>query len=237
MPDLFSGNDLTCIRGERVVFGRLSFSVGSGQILLLRGPNGSGKSSLLRLMAGLGRPAAGTLLWQDDGSGDAEDIAADHAAHRGRLNYVGHQDALKPALTVRENLAFWAGLSNAEAGIDAALDRFALQPLATVPARFLSAGERRRLTLARLAAIPAPLWLLDEPMVGLDDRAVEALLTLLAAHRDAGGMVVLSAHGPLDLGPAETLQMAPFSIARSDAALGDDPETGGARNDATEAAG
>ena len=234
MPDRFSGNDLTCIRGERVVFSRLSFSVHGGQILTLRGPNGSGKSSLLRLMAGLGRPAAGALRWHDGGGDDEEDIADDRAAHRGRLIYIGHQDGLKPALTVRENLSFWASLANAECRVDGALDLFALQPLAAVPARFLSAGERRRLALARLVAIPAPLWLLDEPTVGLDDRALESLLTLLAAHRDAGGMVVLSTHGPLDLGPAETLQMARFAIARGDAEV--DEEDDGVRDEAAGAA-
>ena len=236
MPDRFFGNDLTCIRGERVVFSRLSFSVNGGHILTLRGPNGSGKSSLLRLMAGLGRPAAGELRWQDGAGDGEEDIAEDRAAHRGRLIYIGHQDALKPALTVRENLSFWASLANAESRVDGALDQFALQPLATVPARFLSAGERRRLALARLAAIPAPLWLLDEPTVGLDDRALESLLTLLAAHRDSGGMVVLSTHGPLDLGPAETLQMAQFAIVRGNAGV-DDSESNAVRDDAAGAAG
>src|SRR3546814_11255616 len=102
MPNSFSGQDLACIRGERIVFTGLSFDVAAGGALVLRGPNGSGKSSLLRLMAGLLLPAAGSLAW-----GDA---AIDPADHRARLHYVGHQDALKPVLTAAEHLAFWAGL-------------------------------------------------------------------------------------------------------------------------------
>ena len=146
---LFAAIDLACRRGERMVFTNLSFELPPGQALVLRGPNGSGKSSLLRLMAGLGRPERGKLSWQ------GLDIADDPAAHRARLHFIGHLDGIKPALNVSETLTFWAGMRDRSVSVPAALDHFRLGRLATVPCRFLSAGERKRLALARLIASPA----------------------------------------------------------------------------------
>jgi len=212
MTDSFSGNSLTCVRGERLVFAGLSFTVGGGEVLVLRGPNGSGKSSLLRLLAGLAKPAGGALLWI------GAPVRDDPVAHRARLRYLGHRNALKSALTARENLVFAAALYGGGGAVDAALDRLRLAALADVPARFMSSGEQRRLALARLIVAPAPLWLLDEPTVGLDDASLRVLVEMIAAHRDGGGMAVLATHGPLDLGGTGTLDMAEFAVARPGAA-------------------
>ena len=195
----FSGESLHCIRGERTVFAGLDFSASSGSALILQGPNGSGKSSLLRLMAGLLRPASGSLFR------DGLTIEDDPEYHRSSLHYVGHYDAIKPVLTVSENLSFWAGVRGETKSVGAALERFGLSPLADMAARLLSAGQRRRLNLARIAASPAPLWLLDEPAVGLDDDSVDRLQVGLGAHRDAGGIAVIATHSDLSVGPVKEL--------------------------------
>ncbi len=176
------------------MFAGLSFALAAADALLLRGPNGSGKSSLLRLLAGFLPPAAGRLAW----AGVA--IADDLAGHRARLHAIGHADAIKSLLTVRENLAFAAALAGAAPdGVDAALAGFDLGHLADLPARHLSAGQRRRLALARLLATSRPLWLLDEPEVGLDAASRARLEQALAAHRAGGGIVVLASHGAIAL--------------------------------------
>jgi heme exporter protein A len=207
MP-LFQGRDLTCIRGEHCVFAALNFALDAGGALVLTGPNGSGKSSLLRLMAGLLSPAQGTLLW------DGAAVGEDPEAHRGRLTYLGHLDAVKPVLTVGENLAFWTGLEDRTgAGADGALAQVDLGHLAEVPGRLLSAGQKRRLALARVLAGPAELWLLDEPTVGLDQDSIARLTTALAAHRNKGGQVVVATHAQVDLPGAETLDLGAFAAS------------------------
>lgn len=205
MSQSFSGQDLTCIRSERVVFAGLGFEVAAGGALILTGPNGSGKSSLLRLMAGLLQPAAGAMRR------DAIDLGQHLAEHRAGLHYVGHRDAVKPVLSAAENLAFWAGLRDAAGAIEASLAALGLERLADVPARFLSAGETRRLSLARLVASPASLWLLDEPTVALDARAVGLLADLIGKHRASGGMVVAATHTELGLGDETRLELADFA--------------------------
>ncbi|MBI3454051.1 MAG: heme ABC exporter ATP-binding protein CcmA, partial [Rhodospirillales bacterium] len=168
----FTGAGLVCVRGERQVFAGVSFRIGPGGALMLVGPNGSGKSSLLRLMAGLALPVDGRLEWGSDA------IVDNPEAHRGRMHYVGHLDAIKPALTVAENLVFHARLRGqrpAPADLAHALETFALAPLADLPTRFLSQGQRRRAALARLLASPAELWLLDEPTLALDADSVSRL--------------------------------------------------------------
>ena len=200
---MLEARDLACLRGERAVFAGLSFRLDPGGALLLVGANGAGKSTLLRLLAGLLRPEAGALLW------DGADALADRAAHAARLRYLSHQDALKPALTARENLGFFAQLWGGE--VEAALAALDLLPLAELPARVLSSGQKRRLALARLAlsdpAHPAPLWLLDEPTVGLDAASVGKLGVLLARHRAAGGMVLAATHLPLPMPGAGELRL------------------------------
>jgi len=197
---MFSGQDLRCVRGGRVVFEALSFTLVPGAALLLTGPNGSGKSSLLRLMAGLARPDHGAIAW------DGAPIRDDPEAHATRLSYVGHLDAVKPSLTVRENLAQWGGTA-----VDAAIERFGLS--AALPARLLSAGQKRRCALARLIARPAALWLLDEPTVSLDRDSVANLMTVIAHHRAEGGMCAVSTNVELVLPGAETLDIPRFAPA------------------------
>ncbi len=206
------GRGLVCVRGERTVFAGVDFAVAPGGALKLTGPNGSGKSSLLRLVAGLLRPAAGMISWD----GAAVDDDAD--AHRARLRFVGHLDAVKPALTVAENLAFWAGLlgggHEANKTVDQALERLGIGNLANVPAQLLSAGQRRRLALARIVAAPAPLWLLDEPTVTLDEESVATVESLIADHRAAGGLVVVATHAGIGIPGTDVLRLGEDGGAR-----------------------
>jgi len=194
------GRGLACLRGERTVFRGLDLAVPPGGALLLTGPNGAGKSTLLRLIAGLLRPAAGRLLWA------GADTAEDPEAFRARLAYVGHQDAVKPAFGVAENLAFWARAGGG-GDVGAALAAVGLEGLAAMPASVLSAGQRRRLSLARLALRHRDLWLLDEPAVTLDASSVARLGTLVAGHRARGGAVVVATHGDLSLPDAAALDL------------------------------
>jgi len=213
----FQGQNITCIRGERIVFAGLSFTLGAGGALLLKGANGSGKSSLLRLMACLARPASGTLVW------DGGAVWADPDRHRRRLHYVGHLDAVKAAFTVAENLAFWCGLHTGRLDRDAvgaALSAFSISNLSDLPVRYLSAGQKGCLNLARIVASPAPLWLLDEPAAALDEDAITRLEVAIARHRADGGMVVISTHTGLDVEGAEVVELAPFSAREAFAAAG-----------------
>ena len=203
-----TGEGLACRRGERLVFAGLSLVLPPAGALLLTGANGSGKSSLLRLLATLLAPASGRLLWA------GTPVADDVAAYRARLHYVGHLDAIKPALGVRETLCLWAGLRGAGvSAIDVALAAFGLERLADWPCRWLSAGQRRRLALARLVATPATLWLLDEPTAALDADGEARLAAAVAEHRKAGGRVVLATHQPMALPDAKELPLGDFAAA------------------------
>jgi len=197
---VLTAEGVAVFRGERLIFRDFSFSVPSGGALVLAGPNGSGKSTLLRLLAGLVRPAAGRVLW------NGEDAMADLAAHGRRVAYLGHLDAVKPGLTVAENLHFAATVSGGS--VLTALSAVGLEALAELPARMLSAGQKRRLALARLLLSAASLWLLDEPTLGLDSDSIDRFGGLLAVHRAGGGVVVAATHVPLPLPDAAVLRLS-----------------------------
>jgi heme exporter protein A len=200
---LFTGDALICLRGERIVFVDLDFHLAAGDVLVLSGANGSGKSSLLRLMAGLLRPVAGNIEW------NGTPITADREAHANRLHYLGHLDGVKADLSVMENLRFWAAMRGVtdDRVLDRALERFGLDAIADRPARLLSQGQRRRLALSRPLAAPLPLWLFDEPSVGLDVQSVEALINAIEDHREHGGLTVIATHQQLPLGEAKSLDL------------------------------
>lgn len=166
------------------MFEDVSFQVAAGESLLLTGPNGAGKSSLLRLIAGLVAPASGTL----EMSGADPELSIGQSAH-----FVGHANALKGAMNVEENHMFWARfLGGAEAA--GSLEPFGLDAHATIPAALLSAGQSRRLALLRLTAVARPLWLLDEPTVGLDSASRATLVGLMREHLTAGGLIIAASH-------------------------------------------
>jgi heme exporter protein A len=190
-------SDLTCVRGGREVFARLEFSLTAGEALVVTGRNGAGKSSLLRMLAGLVRIAAGRLALE---GGDPE-LSISEQAH-----YLGHQDALKPSLSVQENLHFWAHFLGTGA-VAEALAAVGLDSLAELPAGYLSAGQRRRLSLARLLAVKRPIWLLDEPTSALDAASQARLADLMRRHLADGGLIVAATHGPLGLEPARELRL------------------------------
>jgi heme exporter protein A len=186
-----SATGLSCVRGLRSVFGNLNFELSSGEALALVGPNGAGKSSLLRLVAGLLRPLQGRVMLD----GDTDERTIPERAH-----YLGHLDAFKPALTVAENLTFWTRyLGGATAQTGTALATVGLESLADLPAAYLSAGQRRRLSLARLIAAPRPIWLLDEPTSALDAAGQERLADLMRGHLTGGGLIMAATHGPLGI--------------------------------------
>lgn len=191
LQDMLTVAGLACARGGITLLAGLSFRVAAGQALVLRGPNGLGKTTLLRTLAGLQPPVAG----QVDGPEPA---------------FAGHADAVKPTLTVAENLRFWADVQGVQ-GIDAALAALDLRGLADRRALELSAGQRRRLGLARLAVSGRNLWLLDEPTVSLDTASVARFGAMLAAHLAAGGAAVIATH--IDVGlAADVLDLTPFRV-------------------------
>ncbi|GLQ07815.1 heme ABC exporter ATP-binding protein CcmA [Sneathiella chinensis] len=187
-----TATDLTCIRGDRLVFDKAALSLSAGQALWVKGKNGAGKTSLLRVVAGLLKPARGSVCW------NGIDIREDPDAYQGHCHYIGHQDALKPVLTARENLTFWstyAGVSR----VAEALEIFELSRIADMPAGILSAGQKKRTNLARLVASPAPLWILDEPISSLDTHYIRLFADCLAAHLKDGGMALFATHQDLQV--------------------------------------
>ena len=182
---------IRCVRGGRDIFSDLGFDVAAGHALAATGPNGAGKSSLLRMIAGL-LPVAGGSIGLD---GAEADLALAEQAH-----YLGHRDALKPALTVAENLDFWREFLGGETtdGI-ASLETVGLGHAAHLPAAFLSAGQRRRLSIARLIAVKRPVCLLDEPASALDTSGQNMIADLMTRHLAEGGLIIAATHGPLGI--------------------------------------
>ncbi|WP_281966552.1 heme ABC exporter ATP-binding protein CcmA [Roseovarius nanhaiticus] len=189
---LLKAENLSVARGGIAVLEGVSLALASGRALVLRGPNGAGKTTLLRTLAGLQPALKGRI-----------------EAEEGTLVYAGHADGIKGALTVRENLSFWASIF-AGGDVDAAIDAYALAPLADRPAAALSAGQKRRLGLARLIVARRAVWLLDEPTVSLDREATAMFAAVLRAHLAGGGAAIVATHIELGLDEAETLDVAPF---------------------------
>lgn len=195
MPPLLDVTDLTCRRGGRKVFAGLSFSLEAGGLLALTGRNGSGKTTLLRALAGLGRPETGTIRWA------GSDVADDPDAWRGLLAWLGHLEGLKGDLTVMENLRIAERLRGGDPGdrLDGVLAGFDLAGLAGRAVRTLSAGQRRRTALARVALSQASVWLLDEPLNALDAPAQQAFRDALRVHLSKGGIAIAATHVDLDV--------------------------------------
>lgn len=198
-----SADRLSCLRGGRMVFADVSFALADGGLLKLTGPNGSGKSSLLRLIAGLNEPVAGSLSLS---GGDAE-LSIGQQAH-----LIAHQDAVKPALSVGENLAFWSDVFG-DADMDKALAAFSLERLRDTPGAMLSAGQKRRVSLARLALAHRPIWLLDEPHASLDTDSQARLNRLIEDHLGKGGLAIVATHVPLAFAKAAALDLGAARLA------------------------
>ncbi len=203
-PLSLSAKGLACQRGGRTVFRDVEFTVESGEALIVTGANGAGKSSLLRLLAGLVDVAGGSLSFD----GGADDAVLCEQAH-----YVGHLDALKAAMTVRQTLQFWSDFFGGDvAGADYALEAFNLAGLVDLPVAYLSAGQRRRLSLSRLLVSERPLWLLDEPGVALDVASLERLVGVIEAHQAQGGVVIATTHQVLNLAHSKLLELGSLKV-------------------------
>lgn len=193
-----SARDLRCVRGGREVFSGLDFTATAGEAVAVIGPNGAGKTSLLRLIAGLLASGGGSIVLE----GGNDELTLPEQAH-----YLGHRDAMKPALSVGDNLAFWRDFLGGEASdMEAALTTVGLDHIAHLPAAFLSAGQRRRLSMARLLAVKRPIWLLDEPTSALDSAGQDAFASLMAGHLADGGILLAATHSPLGI-PAQELRI------------------------------
>jgi heme exporter protein A len=195
---------LTCVRGERRLFSELNLTVSAGECLHVRGENGVGKTSLLRLLTGLSRPESGEVFW----NGLA--ISTEPTQYHRDLLFLGHRDALKEDLTALENLQLYAALDDIRLPEDKALAtlwRFGLRGREHLPVNCLSAGQKRRVLMARMLTRQAKLWILDEPFNALDIHAVQALQGLIAEHIEQGGLVVLTSHQEVSLSQVRTLDL------------------------------
>lgn len=200
-----SAENLLLQRGHRTLVDNLSFTLTSGEVLLLTGPNGAGKTTLLRSLAGFFKPAAGAITLK----GGNDELSVGEQAH-----FVGHANGVKSSLTVAENLEFWAAFMDPRASdatlterIETALEAFKLSALADIPAGYLSAGQKRRLGLARLVLAHRPLWILDEPTSSLDEASADSLVSIVNGHVAAGGLAIAATHLPLGIKPARELRL------------------------------
>ena len=203
-PSSLRANALTCVRGERTLFTGLDFEVFAGEWLHVRGENGIGKTSLLRLLSGLTKPAAGEIFWNE------QLISADPSEYHRNLLFLGHRDSLKEDLTALENLSIATaldGIAVTEDEILLALHRFGLRGREDLPVNCLSAGQKRRVLLARLLLRQAKLWILDEPFNALDVRAVEMLSELILEHIASGGMAIMTSHQEIPMPNGRVVQL------------------------------
>ncbi|WP_088330423.1 cytochrome c biogenesis heme-transporting ATPase CcmA [Lacimicrobium sp. SS2-24] len=199
-----SVNNLSCVKRDRVLFEGLDFTVQSGQLLHIQGPNGAGKTSLLRILVGLAESESGQVLWDQQ---RIQDVTQDFA---GQLIYCGHKYAVNHHLSGAENLKYWCRMQGLAEDVDifAVLDELGLVGLETLPAGQLSAGQQRRIALARLWLKPASLWVLDEPFTALDSSAIRLLSEKMEQHLKNEGLIILTSHQPLALShPVRTLQL------------------------------
>ena len=203
-PSSLRANALTCVRGERTLFTGLNLEVSAGEWLHVRGENGIGKTSLLRLLSGLTKPAAGEILWNE------QLISADPSEYHRNLLFLGHRDSLKEDLSALENLSIATaldGITVSEEEILLALHRFGLRGREDLPVNCLSAGQKRRVLLARLLLRQAKLWILDEPFNALDVRAVEMLSELILEHIASGGMAIMTSHQEIPMPNGRVVQL------------------------------
>lgn len=185
--------NLTCVREERILFQNLSFTLSPGEILHVEGPNGIGKTSLFRLLVGLSSPYSGNIFWQQ------QNIMSDRESYYQKMLYLGHKSGVKPELTALENLHFFHRLYNPSIEFDAweVLTLVGLAGYENVPTSQLSAGQQRRVALARMWFSDCPLWILDEPFTAIDKHGVTVIENLLIKHAKNGGMVILTTHQDL----------------------------------------
>lgn len=179
--------NLSCIRDERVLFSGLNFRLSSGQVLLIEGRNGAGKTSLLRILTGFRKPDEGDLFWNNELIDDTQEFYQDTA-------YIGHNNGLKDTLTAEENLRYAQALAISTLTIDDAMEQVGLNGYQETLVRFMSAGQRRRLALARLLCTHKPLWILDEPFTSLDRASIKLFEKFIETHANQGGLVIMTSH-------------------------------------------